>query len=432
MAKEFIVSGDSHVVEPVDLYKTRLPKNMRDQALWEEDTILDEPLVPGGHTQFRTVHTAGYEGWTVSRYRQFPGPTPDGLPDSILRDLDRDGVDATMLFPNLSFFALYTDVHERSIAHARVYNDWLAETYLPYSSRLRPAAAIPTTDAADAVKEIERAVRLGLTTLILPEIPQPFPYWAPEYEPIWEAAEANGLPIFIHVASGGVDSKAGTSATGSQVKGILTAMTMGKQELTGALLAGRTMGGGSTAAASPMRIIADIVSAGVCERHPSLMFNVIEFNAGWLANYMGSMDKAWRTGTGQDPHWWLGFWDDGVDPHDQKLMGRMFKINERWPLPLKPSRTELATDFSESPIDCARMRSMSNCNFGWSAGCCTRTSTAPGILRILSASTAAIARSIPQRATLFKYRPLPSSSHRKDTYVRLPMNSLTGPERRLD
>ena len=167
--------------------------------------------------------------------------------------------------------------------------------------------------------------------------PQPYPYWAPEYEPIWAAAEANGLPIFFHVASGGVDSKAGTSATGSQVKGILTAMTMGEQELTGALLAGRTMGGGSTAAASPMRIIADLVSSGVCERHPNLMLNVIEFNAGWLANYMGSMDKAWRTGTGQDPHWWLGFWDDGVDPHDQKLMGRMFKINDRWPLPLKPS-----------------------------------------------------------------------------------------------
>ncbi len=337
MAKEFIVSGDSHVVEPVDLYKTRLPKNMRDQALWEEDTILDEPLVPGGHTEFRTVHTPGYEGWTVSRYRQFPGPTPDGLPSSILRDLDRDGVDATVLFPNLSFFALYTDVHERSIAHARVYNDWLAETYLPYSDRLRPAAAIPTTDVAAGVKEIERAVRLGLTALILPEIPQPLPYWAPEYEPLWAAAEANGLPVFFHVASGGVDSKAGTSATGSQVKGILTAMTMGKQELDGALLAGRTMGGGNTAAASPMRIIADLVSSGACERHPNLMFNVIEFNAGWLANYMGSMDKAWRTGTGQDPHWWLGFWDDGVDPHDQKLMGRLFKINDRWPLPLKPS-----------------------------------------------------------------------------------------------
>lgn len=146
MAREFIVSGDSHVVEPVDLYKTRLPKNMRDQALWEEETVLDEPLVPGGHTQFRTVHTTGYEGWTVSRYRQFPGPAPDGLPESILRDLDRDGFDATMLFPNLSFFALYTDDHERSIAHARVYNDWLAETYLPYSTRLRqPRPSRPRT-----------------------------------------------------------------------------------------------------------------------------------------------------------------------------------------------------------------------------------------------------------------------------------------------
>jgi hypothetical protein len=51
---------------------------------------------------------------------------------------------------------------------------------LPYSNRLRPAAAGSTTNAADAVKEIERAARLGLTALILPEIPQPLPYWAPE------------------------------------------------------------------------------------------------------------------------------------------------------------------------------------------------------------------------------------------------------------
>jgi len=337
MAEEFIVSGDSHVVEPVDLYKTRLPKNMRDQALWEEDTILDEPLVPGGHTEFRTVHTPGYDGWTVSRYRQFPGPTPDGAPTSILRDMDRDGVDASMLFPNLSFFALYTDVHRRSIAHARVYNDWLAETYLPYSDRLRPAAAIPTTDVPDAVKEIERAVNLGLRALILPEIPQPLPYWAPEYEPLWAAAAANGLPIFFHVASGGVDTTAKTSHTGDQVKGILTAMNMGKGELDGAMLSGRTMGGGNTSAASPMRIIADLVSSAVCERHPTLMFNMIEFNAGWLANYVGSMDKAWRTGIGQDADWWLGFWDEGVAPQDQKLMGQLFKINDRWPLPLKPS-----------------------------------------------------------------------------------------------
>jgi predicted TIM-barrel fold metal-dependent hydrolase len=337
MAAEFIVSGDSHIIEPVDLFKTRLPKNMRDRALWESEFVLDEPLVPGGHTVFRTVHTPGYDGWTVSRYRQFPGPTPDGDPEGIMRDMDRDGVDATVMFPNLSLFALFTDDHEVSIAHARAYNDYLVERYLPYEARMRPCAAIPTTDVPDAVAEIERVANAGLRALVLPEIPQPLPYWSPEYEPLWAAAEANGLPIFFHVASGGVNTKEKTSKTGDQVKAILAAVNMGKSELDGGMLAARTMGGGNTSAASPMRIIADVVSAGVCERHPDLHFNMIEFNAGWLANYVGSMDKAWRTGTGQDPDWWLGFWEEGVSPEKQPAMGRLFNINERWPLPLKPS-----------------------------------------------------------------------------------------------
>jgi predicted TIM-barrel fold metal-dependent hydrolase len=337
VTREFVVSGDSHVVEPVDLYKTRLPKGMRDDALWEEDTILAEPLVPGGHTEFRTVHTVGYNNWTVSRYRQFPGPTPDGHASSVLRDMDRDGVDATLLYPNLSFFALYTDWHERSIAHARVYNDWLVEEYGRNFDRIRPCAAIPTTDPGDAVREIERAVSLGLSALILPEYPQPWPYWAPEYEPIWDAAEANGVPVFFHVASGGVRSKADTSETVSSVKSIMTAVMMGQGELDRATLAARTGGGGNITAASPMRIIADLVSAGVCERHPDLMFNMIEFNAGWLAYYMGQMDRVWRVGVGQDPDWWLGFWEDEGELKEQKLIGRLFEINTKWPWPLKPS-----------------------------------------------------------------------------------------------
>jgi predicted TIM-barrel fold metal-dependent hydrolase len=338
MAKEFIVSGDSHIVEPVDLFKTRLPKKMRESALWEEEFVLDEPVVPGGHTVFRTVHTPGYEGWTVSRYRQFPGPAPSWEPDAIIRDLDRDGIDATVMYPNNSMFALYTDVHERSIAHARVYNDWLAKTYLDHDDRIRPVAAIPTTDIADAVDEIDRIVALGLRALILPEHPQPLPYSAPEYGPLWRAAEANGLPIFFHVASGGVDSKADTSITSDRIKGVLTAVNMGKEkELDNAALAARTMGRGNTGAASPMRIISELVASGACELYPKLIWNMIEFNAGWLANFMGMMDKSWSTGTGQDPHGWLGFWDSGVSARDQTGIGRIFAINERWPYPLKPS-----------------------------------------------------------------------------------------------
>src|SRR5580765_31136 len=60
----FVVSGDDHLLEPIDLFKTRLPKHLRDRAVWEEDFEI-EPWVEGGATVFRRLHTPGFEGWTV-------------------------------------------------------------------------------------------------------------------------------------------------------------------------------------------------------------------------------------------------------------------------------------------------------------------------------------------------------------------------------
>lgn len=352
MGHEFVVSGDSHIIEPIDLFKTRLPKHLRDRALWEEEFVLDEPIVPGGHTVFRTLHTPGFDGWTVSRYRQTPGPTPDGEPDSILRDFDIDGVDAAVMFPNLSLFVLFTDDHELSMAHARVWNDYIAERYLDYADRMRPTAAIPLTDIDEAVAEIERISDLGLRAILLPEIP-PVPYYSPIYEPVWAAARDHALPIFFHVATGGVNVAEDYSVTGGNVKALMTAVAMGQGPTNEAMLSSRSMGGGATASVSPQRIIGDIVSSGVCERYPELHFNLIEFNAGWLVSYLGSLDKAWRTGIGQDADWWLGFWDKTKAPTEQPSMGRLFNINSRWPWPLKPSeyvRRQFHIQFADDPV----------------------------------------------------------------------------------
>jgi predicted TIM-barrel fold metal-dependent hydrolase len=350
--KEFVVSGDSHIIEPVDLFKSRLPAGLRDRALWEEEFTLDEPMVKGGHTQFKKLHTIGFDGWTISKYRQFGGETPDGEPRHILRDMDLDGVDASVMFPNLSLFVLFTDDHELSIAHARVYNDYIAERFLPHKDRMRPTAAIPLTDIPDAVAEIERAARLGLGAILLPEIP-PIPYWSPEYGPVWQAAQAHGLPVFIHCATGGVRVKEGTSYTAKTVKALMTAVNMGKGQLTDDMVSARTMGGGNTGSASPQRIIADLVSSGVCERFPDLHFNLVEFSAGWLVSYIGFMDRSWRTGIGQDPDWWLGFWDDTRPASDQPNMGRLFAINSKWPWPLKPSeyvQRQIHVQFADDPV----------------------------------------------------------------------------------
>ncbi len=101
--------------------------------MWEEDFEI-EPLVEGGARIFRRLHTPGFEGWTISRYRQTGGRMPEGDPEHILEDMALDGVDVQVMHPNLSLFGLYSDDHELSMAHARVYNDYVVERFTPYFS----------------------------------------------------------------------------------------------------------------------------------------------------------------------------------------------------------------------------------------------------------------------------------------------------------
>ena len=115
-AKDLVVSADGHVLEPTDLFVTRLPKDLRDRAVWEEDFEI-EPLVEGGARIFRRLHTPGFDGWTISRYRQTGGRMPEGDPALILEDMDLDGVDVQVMHPNLSLFGLYSDARP---AHVEV------------------------------------------------------------------------------------------------------------------------------------------------------------------------------------------------------------------------------------------------------------------------------------------------------------------------
>ena len=82
-------------------------------------------------------------GWTISRYRQTSGRMPEGDPEMIIEDMALDGVDVGVMHPNLSLFGLYSDDHELSMAHARVYNDYIIERFSPYFSRLAPTAPDP-------------------------------------------------------------------------------------------------------------------------------------------------------------------------------------------------------------------------------------------------------------------------------------------------
>jgi predicted TIM-barrel fold metal-dependent hydrolase len=346
--KDFVVSADGHVVEPTDLFRTRLPKHLRDRGFWEEDFEI-EPLVEGGVRDFARVRTPGFEGWTVSRYRHFDGTAHTGDPDRMIEDMNLDGVDAQLMHPNRSLFALYSDNHELSIGHARVYNDYVIERYTPYFGRIAPTAPIPLTDIDDAVAEIERVAAAGFRVILLPAV-SPVPYWSADLEPVWAAASANGLHAFFHCATGGVKVGEAESPTLKQIRGMADELNL---PMDSRLASKRMMTQCVYNTINPQQIIIELIGGGVAERHPELHFGLIEFNAHWLASLVGAMDKAWVTGIGQDADWWLGYWDESRPANDQPQMTRMFDVNEKWPYPLRPSeyvQRQFHVSFQDDPV----------------------------------------------------------------------------------
>jgi hypothetical protein len=346
--KGFVVSADGHILEPIDLFSTRMPAHLRDRAVWEEDFEI-EPLVEDGARVFRRLHTAGFEGWTISRYRQTSGRTPEGDPALIVEDLNSDGVDAAVMHPNLSLFGLYSDDHELSMAHARVYNDYIIERFSPFFSRIVPTAPVPITDVDDAIAEIERVAAAGLRAILLPAVPHK-PYYSRDFDPIWAAAQANGVQVFFHTQTGGVKVNDPASTTlkvvmenAAQVNQPMTEKSASKRMITQCIY--------STFV--PQQVMCELIGGGVPERYPGLHFSLIEFNAHWLASLVGSMDKCWVTGVGQDPDWWLGIWDDTRPTNDQPNMAQLFRLNEKWPYPLMPSeyvQRQFHVSFQDDPV----------------------------------------------------------------------------------
>jgi 2,3-dihydroxybenzoate decarboxylase len=114
-----------------------------------------------------------------------------------IADMDATGIDRAILgitCPGVQMFA-----PAEGTALARAANDELADAIARYPERFSGLAAIAPQDPANAVKEIERAVtRLGLKGIIINSHTQNRYLDEPDFWPILEAAEALGVPIYIH------------------------------------------------------------------------------------------------------------------------------------------------------------------------------------------------------------------------------------------
>jgi len=208
-----LLSSDSHVVEPGDLWVERLPAHLRDRAPRAiKDPVshywyFNLPGQPRGVNLTLSV-TAGF---TRAEVDDMLAEDPDAVPgvgggsDPVARlgDLWRDGVLADVLYPTAGLSLLSMEDTALAAECFDVYNRWLSEFCSVDPARLLGLALVPCNDIARGVRVLEEAKAGGLVGgLIWTAPPEGDSFFDPRYEPLWAAAEALEMPLSVHTLGG--------------------------------------------------------------------------------------------------------------------------------------------------------------------------------------------------------------------------------------
>src|SRR5262245_51121462 len=279
MLPALILSSDSHVFEPPDLWTTRIDKAFRDRAprfqrIGDADQIIIEGdqflsgigLISNAGARFEAPETISGSG----RFEDVPRGGYD--PHQHLADMRLDGVAGEVLYPSQGLFDLRVKASALMSAICRAYNDWLAEFCRTDPARLKGIAMVNVDDVGEGIKELERAAKLGLTGAMITEYPyEDHRYDQPEYETFWAAAQSLGMPLSLHTAT----------------------KRQGKIRGAGALTL-RDASSRATKAFYPALSMCDLIFSGVFERYPRLIVAIVEFELSWAPHLLDSMNYTYR------------------------------------------------------------------------------------------------------------------------------------------
>jgi predicted TIM-barrel fold metal-dependent hydrolase len=285
-----IVDADTHVNPVPTFWEDYLPAHLRELApKVETEGDVDYVVFEGKR---RKVNLIGAQAGRTGKDFKLEGRLSDArkggwMPGERLADMDRDGMDAAVLFGG---GPLGTGNDELFMASFSAYNRWLADFCSYERSRLCGVAYVPMRDVQQTVAMMKDAAKLGFTAVNIPAFPQaeekiqpndggaaqllaltgdpmgPRRYDSPEFDPIWKTAVDLGLVLTIHLGARGVRFQ--------EPDKFLADLPMSK-----------------VAMAEPIAIL---IYGAVFQRFPELKFATIESGVGWFAWFANYMDATWK------------------------------------------------------------------------------------------------------------------------------------------
>ncbi len=283
-----VLSADSHIVEPPDLFTECIDPRFRDRAprvalhpelgaIWEVEGI--------GYPSVELMGGAGRSIEEIELHARFDRARRGGWDAAErIRDMDTTGVAGAILYPTVGFHSY--GIADPALLHAvlAAWNRWIADYCQLAPTRLKGVGCVILDDVNAAIAEMERCKRLGLVTVNVPSKLEGPHYGTAAYDRFWAAAQDLELPVSTHIGS-----NRGVHAHGRA------------KEWTQRLVAGPVRDFTSGAIALPdwnvQEMIFQLIASGVFERFPRLRFVCAEFEAGWAAPMLEHMDNAIWEGT---------------------------------------------------------------------------------------------------------------------------------------
>ena len=280
-------SGDSHYMEPPDLYqqlpahlRDLMPRTVRDDARGVEVITVDgqsfERPMPKPRTPEQLMRNAARPSEDDLDEDEGQERAPGAFdPHLRLADLDQEGIWAEAIYPSLGTWTFNIRTAELVREGCRISNDFFID-FQRHSPRYVVAASIPLLDVSDTVAEIKRAADLGFKLGFFPVRP-PFgkdTWQHEEWDPVWAALEDNGMVLGFHIGTEPVDP---TGRIGLYFRG-----------RGGAVLnyVETTYGG--------QRAVTQLIACGALDRHPDLKILVSEGGATWGPFLADRMDEGYR------------------------------------------------------------------------------------------------------------------------------------------
>jgi predicted TIM-barrel fold metal-dependent hydrolase len=194
MSPTRLISADSHVaIDPMSVAE-RLPSALRESFT---DSLAAQAKVD---EDLRGGRQMSLMSWDMEAMRDA------GYRDPVARlaAMDRDGVEAEVLYSEVSAFRSYGLVKGDWRPISRAFSDHLSEFAAHDPNRLVVSYQVPVIDIPYAVEEVLRLADLGARAVHLPNFPSEVglpDYHDPVYDPLWGVLQETGLSISHHLGN---------------------------------------------------------------------------------------------------------------------------------------------------------------------------------------------------------------------------------------